>query len=74
MKWNEISRRIFTFTNKEIFISPKICRERWLNHLDNSKVKGNWLKSEDILIFKYVVETSSKKWSKIMSLLGNKRT
>jgi hypothetical protein len=42
MKWNEVSRGMFMKTNKAVFVSPKSCRERWLNHLDNTKIKGNW--------------------------------
>lgn len=42
MRWNEVSRRIFMESDKEVFLHPKSCRERWLNHLDTTKLKGNW--------------------------------
>lgn len=74
MKWNEVSRSIFMKTNKTIFRSPKVCRERWLNHLDQSKIRGNWTTREDAAIFEYVVETSSKRWSKLVAVLGERRT
>lgn len=74
MRWNDVSRNIFMKTNKMVFKSPKSCRERWLNHLDNTKVKGNWLEEEDMAILQYIVETSTKKWSKMVALLDDKRT
>lgn len=41
-KWNEVSKKMFFITDKEFFRSPKHCRERWLNHLDNNKKHGEW--------------------------------
>jgi hypothetical protein len=57
MKWNEVSRRVFMKTGKTVFLHPKSCRERWLNHLDGSKLKGGWEIAEDFAIFSHVVET-----------------
>ena len=56
-----------------IFKSPKHCRERWLNHLDTSKIHGKWTDKEDVLIFEYVLE-KGKRWSKIVPLLHDTRT
>jgi hypothetical protein len=74
MKWNEVSKSMFMNTNKAVFRSPKNCRERWLNHLDYTKVRGNWTDEEDIVIFEYVVESGGKKWSKLVNVLDDKRT
>lgn len=60
-------------TGKEKFISSKNCRERWQNHLDKTKIKGNWTEEEDRTIVLYVFQ-NGKKWSKIRDLLQNKRT
>ena len=51
-----------------------MCRERWHNHLDESKVKGNWSLEEDFAIIECVVEMFGKKWSKMKGNLGNRRT
>ncbi len=29
-------------SNKKYFKTPKQCRERWINYVDPTKVKGNW--------------------------------
>jgi hypothetical protein len=73
MRWIEISRSIFMVTNKEVFRSPKCCRERWLNHLDKTKVRGNWSVDEDKSIFEFVLQ-EGKKWSKLVGVLKDKRT
>jgi hypothetical protein len=74
MKWNEVSRMVFMQTNRAVFLPPKSCRERWLNHLDTTKLKGSWEDCEDMAILEHVVETSSKKWSKMVQLLGSRRS
>lgn len=53
-KWYDISRHIFVNSNYTMFKSPKHCRERWLNHLDDQKKRGNWSPDEDLAIFKFV--------------------
>lgn len=55
MKWNEVSCSIYVQTNKVLFRAPKVCRERWLNHLDRSKIKGDWTTSEEVAILQYIV-------------------
>lgn len=42
IKWNEVSKQLFQISNKKFLRTPKQCRERWNNHLDPTKVKGNW--------------------------------
>lgn len=74
LKWSEVSRKLFTDSHRLLFRSPKHCRERWLNHLDFSKVHGNWSELEDYTIFEFVVEREGKRWSKLVSLLNDKRT
>lgn len=64
---------MFYISNRTVFRSPKHCRERWLNHLDNNKRHGNWTANEDFVIFKYVCE-NGKRWSKIVPLLHETRT
>lgn len=56
-----------------MFKSPKHCRERWLNHLDDKKKHGNWTPEEDLSIFKYVAE-NGKRWCKLVSILKETRT
>ena len=72
-RWNEISKQVFFESERAIFKSPKHCRERWLNHLDDSKKKGNWSVEEDLRILSYVV-SNGKRWSKIVEVLSNSRT
>lgn len=67
-KWYEVSRYIFIKTNYSIFKSPKHCRERWLNHLDDHKKRGNWTPEEDLMIFKFVLE-NGKRWCKLVPVL-----
>lgn len=74
MRWSEVSKRIFTLTDRALFRAPKHCRERWINHLDYSKVHGNWSDLEDYLIFEFVVEREGKRWSRMVSVLNFKRT
>lgn len=73
-QWYEVSKRIFTVSAREVFITSKHCRERWLNHLDSNKVRGQWTVEEDLVILESVVEGIGKKWSKMVPLLGEKRT
>lgn len=72
-KWYEVSRHIFVSTSYTIFKSPKHCRERWLNHLDENKKRGNWTPNEDLEIFKFVAEYG-KRWSKLVPVLQQTRT
>jgi hypothetical protein len=44
-----------------------------MNHLDQSKVRGNWSPREDAAIFEYVL-SEGKKWSKLVAVLHYKRT
>jgi hypothetical protein len=72
-RWNEISKRIFYNSNRQIFRTPKHCRERWLNHLDENKKHGEWTPQEDHIIFCFVSE-NGKRWSRIVPLLNDTRT
>ena len=72
-RWNEVAKRIFYNSNFKIFKSPKNCRERWLNHLDNKKKRGEWSPAEDLSIFKFVLE-NGKRWCKIVPILNEART
>ena len=56
-----------------MFKSPKHCRERWLNHLDDKKKKGNWTPEEDLVIFRFVAE-NGKRWCKLVPVLEGTRT
>lgn len=49
-RWVEVSREIFQASNGVRFINAKSCRERWQNHLDDTKIKGNWTAEEDLTI------------------------
>lgn len=46
----------------------KQCRERWVQHLQPSVVKGNWTKEEDHLIMEIVNEIGTK-WNQIAKML-----
>jgi hypothetical protein len=72
-KWNEVAKHIFYNSDFKIFKSPKHCRERWLNHLDDKKKRGEWLPQEDLSIFKFVMEYG-KHWCKIVPILRDTRT
>lgn len=72
-KWNEVAKHIFYNSEFKIFKSPKHCRERWLNHLDDKKKRGEWTPQEDLSIFKYVMEYG-KHWCKIVPILKDSRT
>ena len=54
-RWNEVAKSLFYNSNCNIFKTPKHCRERWLNHLDNKKKHGLWTPQEDLRIFKFVL-------------------
>lgn len=45
---------MFFTTKGRLFKSPKHCRERWLNHLDTKKMRGDWKLEEDVAIVTYV--------------------
>jgi hypothetical protein len=51
-KWNFIAKELFVKSNKKFFKTPKQCRERWLNHLDPTKKKGEWTLQEDLVILR----------------------
>lgn len=72
-KWNEVSKYFFYTSNYELFKSPRHCRERWLNHLDDKKKHGNWTLEEDLSIFKFVAEFG-KRWCKLVPILNEVRT
>jgi hypothetical protein len=72
-KWNEVSKFFFFTSEFRLFKSPKHCRERWLNHLDDKKKHGSWTPEEDLKIFKYVAE-NGKRWCKLVPILNDTRT
>lgn len=72
-KWNAISKKMFYESGQQLFRTPKHCRERWLNHLDQSKKHGEWTHREDLAIFEYAL-SKGKRWSKMVDLLDGTRT
>lgn len=46
----------------------KHCRERWVNHLNPSLVKGNWSVEEDLIILE-TQYLQGNKWSEIAKKL-----
>lgn len=73
LRWNDIAKALFYNSNCTIFKSPKHCRERWLNHLDDKKKRGLWTPQEDIKIFRFVLEYG-KRWCKLVPVLKETRT
>ena len=49
-EWSKVSKKIFVTSNRTIFILPKSCSERWINHLDCNKIHGDWTNREDMII------------------------
>jgi hypothetical protein len=72
-RWNEVAKSLFYNSDCTIFKSPKHCRERWLNHLDDKKKRGLWTSQEDLKIFKFVMEYG-KRWCKLVPVLKDTRT
>lgn len=64
---------MFYDSNRICFRTPKQCRERWLNHLDQNKKRGAWTPAEDHLIFTFI-QQQGKHWSRIVPLLNHTRT
>lgn len=73
IKWNEIAVELFLRSSKAYFRSSKQCRERWLNHLDDSIKHEKWSEEEDKMLIGNVIK-EGKKWSQIMRCFGNQRT
>ncbi len=72
VKWNQVSKKLFQLSNKNYLRTPKQCRERWNNHLDPSKVKGNWKLEEYVKMFQFV-KKNGKKWASLVKVLDNVR-
>lgn len=68
LKWSDLGKYLFIESNRKYFRTPKQCRERWLNHLDPSKMKKYWLEEEDYVLIEYVKE-NGKKWAAISKKL-----
>lgn len=68
-----MAKSLFYNSDCTIFKSPKHCRERWLNHLDDKKKRGLWTPQEDLKIFKFVMDFG-KRWCKLVSVLKDTRT
>lgn len=68
-----MAKYLFFKSNFQLFKSPKHCRERWLNHLDDKKKHGQWTLEEDLIIFNFVSE-HGKRWCKLVPLLNDCRT
>ncbi len=73
-RWADVSREIFQASQGVRFLNAKNCRERWQNHLDGTKIKGNWTLEEDLTIVEAVLERYGKKWSKMKGELNFRRT
>jgi hypothetical protein len=72
LKWSDLGKYLFIESNRKFFRTPKQCRERWLNHLDPSKLKKFWLEEEDFTLIEYV-KLHGKKWAAISKKLDSKR-
>ena len=67
-----MGKALYIESNKKYFRTSKQCRERWLNHLDPSKLKKYWLETEDFILIEYV-KYFGKRWAIISKKLSNKR-
>ena len=68
-----MSRYLYIKSNQRFYRSGKQCRERFLNHLDDSKKKGKWSVKEDLRMLESV-KNIGKKWSLISRKMGSTRT
>lgn len=72
LRWSDLGKALFIESDRKYFRTPKQCRERWLNHLDPSKLKKYWLEEEDFVLIDFV-RTAGKKWAAISKRLDGKR-
>jgi hypothetical protein len=71
--WNDVAKIMFFQTERRIFRTPKSCRERWYNHLDESKKKDDFSVEEDLTLINFILK-ESKSWSKIVKVMNYSRT
>lgn len=43
LRWSDLGKALYIESGRKYFRTAKQCRERWLNHLDPSKLKKYWL-------------------------------
>jgi hypothetical protein len=72
-KWEKVASKI-----KELKISPvprpaKQCRERWVNKIDPSIERSDWMEKDDLELAHFLI-TKGKKWADIRREMNKKRT
>lgn len=72
-RWNWIARELFVRSGKQFFRNPKQCRERWMNHLDPTKIRSEWTASEDLVLLS-TIKRKGKRWSLAVRELNHTRT
>lgn len=73
LKWNDIALELYIKSMNKFFRNGKQCRERWMNHLDDSIRHEKWTEEEDEKLVRRILQIG-KKWSQIMKAFDNKRT
>ena len=72
VKWNEVSKELYFASHRRYYRNPKQCRERWLNHDDPNKKKGDWTAEECLQLFNFIKD-NGKKWAILVKELGESR-
>lgn len=72
IKWNEVSKELYFASLRRYYRNPKQCRERWLNHDDPNKKKGDWTAEECLKLFNFI-KNKGKKWAILVKELGGSR-
>ena len=62
IRWGEVAVSLYAKSENRYFRNSKQCRERWLNHLDESIKREKWSEEEDRKLVHFIIK-EGKKWS-----------
>lgn len=71
LNWKKIAQEYNQKANKTLFRSKRQCKDRWINHLDQSFKKGDWTEQEDTRLMSLLL-MYGKKWSTIAKIFGDR--